>query len=82
MSFLFCQIGFIAILLPILYCIIDGLGTFADIFVLENMEAVYGETAEFQANTSYELMFLLCAVVSFIFLVFVKKQKFSLIKEK
>ena len=76
------QVGFIAILLPILYCMIDGLGTFADIFVLENMEAVYGETAEFQANTSYELMFLLCAVVSFIFLVFVKKQKFSLIKEK
>lgn len=76
------QIGFIAILLPILYCIIDGLGTFADIFVLEKMEGVYGEATEFQANTSYELIFLLCAVVSFIFLVFVKKQKFSLLREK
>ena len=76
------QIGFIAILLPILYCIIDGLGTFADIFVLEKMEGVYGEAAEFQANTSYELMFLLCAIVSLIFLVFVKKEKFSLLKEK
>lgn len=76
------QIGFIAILLPILYCIIDGLGTFADIFVLENMEGIYGEATEFQANTSYELMFLLCSVVCFIFLVFVKKQKFRLVEEK
>lgn len=76
------QLGFIAILLPILYCIIDGLGTFADTIVLENMEGVYGESAEFQANTSYELIFLLCAVLSFFFLVCVKKQKFRLWEEK
>lgn len=78
------QIGFIAILLPILYCIIDGLGTFADTIVLENMANMpqFAETAEFQANTSYELIFLLCALASFVFLVFVKKQRFSLLEEK
>ena len=76
------QIGFIAILLPILYCLIDGLGTFADSFVLEKMEGTYGASTEFQANTSYELIFLLCAIVCFIFLVFVKKQRFNLIEEK
>lgn len=76
------QIGVIAILLPILYCIIDGLGTFADTIVLENMEGIFGESAEFQANTSYELIFLLCAVLSLLYITLVKKQRFSLMQEK
>ena len=77
-------LGFIAILLPILYCIIDGLGTFADTIVLENMEAnpLYAGSSEFQANTSYELIFLVCAVISFIYIVFIRKQKFRLFEEK
>lgn len=78
------RLGFIAILLPILYCIIDGLGTFADTIVLENMEAnpLYAGSSEFQANTSYELIFLICAVISFIYIVFIRKQKFRLFEEK
>lgn len=78
------RLGFIAILLPILYCIIDGLGTFADTIVLENMEAnpLYAGSSEFQANTSYELIFLVCAVISFIYIVFIRKQKFRLFEEK
>jgi drug/metabolite transporter (DMT)-like permease len=78
------QVGFIAILLPILYCIIDGLGTFSDAFVLDMMsnDPIYQGEAEFQANTSYELMFLLCAIGCFIFLKYIKKLRFSLKEEK
>ncbi len=75
------QVGFIAFLLPVLYCIIDGLGTFADTFVLENMEAIYGESAEFQANTSYELMFLLCAAAAFVYLTVIRREKFLVKKQ-
>ena len=70
------QISVIAIILPILYCIIDGLGTFGDAYVLDNW------LSEDQANLSYEFTFLLCAVLAFIYLVFVRKQKFHIWDEK
>ncbi len=60
----------IAILFPILYCLIDGLGTFADAVLIE------GETpiiAEGSANIAYELTFLAMAVFAFIYVVGVKK---------
>ena len=69
----------IAILFPILYCLIDGLGTFADAVLIE------GETpiiAEGSANIAYELTFLAMAVFAFIYVVGVKKQKLSIPKEK
>lgn len=70
------QISFIAILLPILYCIIDGLGTFGDALVLDNW------LSEDQANISYEFTFLLCAIGAFIYLVFIRKQKFNIWNER
>ena len=64
--------SFLAILFPILYCIIDGLGTFADALLLDTV------IAEEQANIAYELTFLMMAVFAFVYVVIVKKQKISL----
>lgn len=68
--------SFLAILFPILYCIIDGLGTFADALLLDTV------IAEEQANIAYELTFLMMAVFAFVYVVIVKKQKISLPAEK
>lgn len=72
------QIGFIAIIFPILYCIIDGLGTFADVVYLDEFSLI-GET---DALLAYEFTFFICGLICFAYLTFVKKQKFSLLREK
>lgn len=64
----------IAILIPIIYCLLDALGTFADSLVLERLD-------EDAANTSYELTFLLFGIVCFIYVKFIKKDKFFPKKE-
>ena len=58
----------LAIVFPILYCVLDALGTFADSFWLE----YYIE--ETQANMAYEFTFLFMGIVGFIYVVLVKKQ--------
>ena len=75
-------IGFVAFLMPVLYCIIDALGTFFDAYYLDDVATtpllnVTEDTFEAVANTSYELTFFICAVILFIFIKFVKKQEFS-----
>lgn len=62
------RIGFIAFFMPIIYCIIDALGTFFDAFYLDDIETtpligVTEDTLESVANTSYELTFLIAAIV-------------------
>ena len=57
----------LALVLPILYCLLDALGTFADSLVLRTLN-------EDSANVAYELTFFACAVVCFIYVVLVKKQ--------
>lgn len=74
------KIGFVAFLMPLLYCVIDALGTFLDAFYLDDaastpLKNVTEETLEDVANVSYELTFLICAVGIFIFML-IKKQKF------
>lgn len=66
----------LAILFPILYCLIDGLGTFSDSFVLDVV------MDEVTANLSYEFTFLLMAVFAFCWLTFVKKERFHPLQEK
>ena len=61
--------SFLAIFFSIAYCIIDGLGTFMDAVVLENL-------AEDSANVAYEYTFLVVGIVTLIYLIFVKKTKF------
>ena len=60
--------SWLALALPIAYCILDAAGTFADDLVLETLN-------EDSANVAYELTFLAAGIVSFIILM-VKKQSF------
>lgn len=60
--------SWLALALPIAYCLLDAAGTFADELVLETL-------SEDSANVAYELTFLVAAVVSFIYTVIIKKQK-------
>lgn len=57
----------LALVLPVLYCLLDALGTFADSLVLRTLN-------EDSANVAYELTFFVCAVACFIYVVLVKKQ--------
>lgn len=70
------KIGAIALIFPILYAIIDALGTFLDDVYLSNIMSPE------EALISYELTFLLCAVFSFIYIVGIKKQPFNIFQEK
>ncbi len=67
----------LAIVFPLLYCAIDGLGTFADALILENSNIL-----EDSANIAYELTFLLMAVVAFVYVVLIKKERIRISKEK
>ena len=71
------QKGILAITFPILYCIIDGLGTFADAIYLDELSLI----GESQALLAYEFTFFICAVISYIYLK-IKKEQFNLFAEK
>ena len=58
----------LALVLPILYCLLDALGTFADSLVLRKLN-------EDSANVAYELTFLLCAAACFVYVVLIKKDR-------
>ena len=58
----------LAIVLPIVYCLLDALGTFADSIVLETMN-------EDSANCAYELTFFAVGLVCAIYTMAIKKQK-------
>lgn len=60
--------SWIAILLPIIYCLLDAMGTFADTIVLETLD-------EDSANVAYELTFLTVGIVCAIYVLGIKKQK-------
>lgn len=81
------KIGFIAFMIPIIYCVIDALGTFFDAYYLDSIETtplinVTEATLENVANTSYELTFLICAILIFIFLKFIKKERIIIKEQK
>lgn len=60
--------SWLALALPIAYCLLDAAGTFADDLVLETLN-------EDSANVAYELTFLAAGIVCFIYTVFIRKQK-------
>lgn len=68
---------FLALLFPLFYCFIDGFGSFLDAFYLDT-----GILEEGVANTAYEFTFGICALVSYLYLRFVKKERFSLFRHK
>ncbi len=64
--------SFIAVFFPIFYCILDGLGTFADALLLDT-----GKVNEDSANIAYEYTFFFMAILAFIYVVLIKKQRLS-----
>lgn len=64
--------SWLALALPIAYCLLDAAGTFADALVLENLN-------EDSANVAYELTFFFAGVFCFVYTVLIKGQ--ALVKE-
>ncbi len=60
--------SWLALALPLAYCLLDAAGTFADDLVLETLN-------EDSANVAYELTFLAAGVVCFVYTCLIKKQK-------
>ena len=60
--------SFLALALPVAYCLLDAAGTFADNRVLETLD-------EGSANVSYELTFLFAAVVCFVYVVLIRRDR-------
>ncbi|MDO4983006.1 MAG: EamA family transporter [Eubacteriales bacterium] len=58
----------LAIALPVIYCLLDALGTFADSIVLEQLN-------EDSANAAYELTFMAVGLISGAYVLAIKKQK-------
>lgn len=69
--------SFTALLFPVLYCLIDGLGTFTDAIYLDEM-ALIGED---QALLAYEFTFLIVAVIALIWLL-ARGEKLNIRQEK
>lgn len=64
----------VAIIIPVVYCLLDALGTFADSAVLERLD-------EDSANVAYELTFLAAGVVAAVYTLGIRKQKLTLRQE-
>ncbi len=71
------QIGVLAITFPILYAILDAIGTAADGIYLDELSLISEEAA----LLAYEFTWFLYAVIALIYLTVIKKQKFNLLKE-
>lgn len=76
----------LAILLPVLYCLIDALGTFFDAVILEEgntfLTNIFHYLDEDVANVAYELTFLFMGIVAAIYVFGIKRQKIVDIKEE
>lgn len=70
------RVSALAVCIPIVYCLLDALGTFGDALVLDTL------VSEEEAEIAYEFTFLLVAILAFLFLVVIKKQKFRLWNER
>ena len=71
------RINFLIILFPIIYCLLDGMGTFLDAVYLDKLSLI----SEDSALLCYEYTFLIYAVIAFIYLK-IKKQRVNLFKER
>lgn len=77
------KIGFVAFLMPILYCVIDSLGTALDGIYLDDFSTtplryVTEENFEDVANISYMLTFLIVALALAIFVYVIKREPIRL----
>ena len=60
--------SWIAIIIPVIYCLLDALGPFADSRVLEVLD-------EDSANVAYELTFLVVGLICAVYVLGIKKQR-------
>ena len=70
--------GLAAIAFPVLYCIIDGLGTFADGVYLDELQLI----SEDDALLAYEFTFFICALLCLAYIKLIKKAKFNMFRER
>ncbi len=81
------KIGFVAFMMPIIYCILDAMGTVLDdVYILESFETtplvnVTESNYEDVANVSYMFTFLIVAVVLAIFVYGIKKEPLAIKKQ-
>ena len=80
------RLAIVAFLMPFCYAFIDALGSFLDIFYLDDVETspligITEESIELVANVSYELTFAIVGLIVFIFMK-VKGVKFELPQQK
>jgi len=79
------KLAIIAFIMPFLYAIFDGIGSFLDAYFLEietsPLVNISEDTIELVANTSYELTFAICALILFIFITF-RKEKLNILHQK
>ncbi len=61
--------SWLALCLPVAYCILDAAGTFADSLVLTKL-------SEDSANCAYELTFLFVGILCFVYVAIIRKEKF------
>ena len=71
------KINILIIIFPLLYCFLDGIGTFLDAIYLDKLTLI----SEDSALICYEYTFLIYAIITYIFLK-IKKEKLVLTKEK
>ena len=79
--------SWLAICLPVAYCLLDAAGTFADNRVIETLTAQAFDSGRFatldectkqvaaSANCAYELTFLFAAVVCFVYVVLIRRDR-------
>ncbi len=75
-----------ALVFPLIYCVLDAMGTFFDAFYLDDIETtplvgVTEETFENVANVSYELTFLITAIILLFYILVIKREKIELPKQ-
>ena len=61
----------LALVLPLLYCVLDAAGTVADTVILENMDEAVG-------NVAYELTFLLMGAAAAVYVLLIRRDKLSI----
>lgn len=71
------QIGVLAITFPILYAVLDAIGTAADGIYLDELSLI----SEDAALLAYEFTWLLYAIIALVYLTVIKKQNFNIFKE-
>lgn len=71
------KVGVLAITFPILYALFDALGTAADGIYLDELQLI----GEDSALLAYEFTWFICAVIAYIYISVIKKEKFNVFKQ-